>query len=190
MSTDDALMSNDDALMSTDDVQARADLARARLRSVLGLQEAVHVHAGLGATSMHSVACIQVHAFSCMHSVACTQLHAFRCMHSDACTQMHALRCVHAGSRSTRMHLSGHRMPSDAISGPSTPVEQDRVHKHAALEEPRLHAMREAIRAHHQWPVHTCGAGSGPQTCSPGRASRRQMTGRRRRAVWRTRPER
>ena len=89
-------MSTDDVLMSTDDVQAR-------LRSVLGLQEAAHVHAGSGSTSMHS----------------------------DACTQMRALRCMH----------------SDALSGPSAPVEQDRVHEHAIR-----HVIRDAITCHqHLW---------------------------------------
>ena len=150
-------MRTDDVLMSTDEVQARADLARARadlararsdlararLRSVLGLQEAAHVHAG--STSMHSDACTQMHALRCMHSDACNQMHALRCM----CTQMHALRCMH----------------SDACT--------------------QMRALRCT-----QWPERTCGARSGPRTCSPGRASRRQMTGGRRRAERRTRPER
>ena len=90
------------------------------------------MHAGLGATSMLSVACIQLHALSCMHSVACIQMHALRCMHSDACTQMRARRIA------IDAHAS--EWPSDAIRC-------------------------------HQWPVHTCGAGSGPHTCSPGRAT-------------------
>jgi hypothetical protein len=52
-------------------------------------------------------------------------------MHLDACTQMRALRCMH----------------SDALSGPSAPVEQDRVHEHAIR-----HVIRDAITCHqHLW---------------------------------------
>ena len=162
MSTDDVLMSTDGVLMSTDDVRARADLARARadlararLCGLLGLQEAVHVHAGSGSTSMHLDACTQMHALRCMHSDACTQMHALRCVHSDACTQMHSVGRAHLWSK-----IGSTNMQSGTSSGT-----QSRV-------------------------ISTCGARSGPRTCSPGRASRRQMTGGILRAERRTRPER
>jgi hypothetical protein len=129
MSTDDVLMSTDDVLMSTDDVQARADLARARLCSVLGLQEAAQDR----------------------DRRACTQMRALRCMHSDACTQMHALRCTQmpertcgAGSGPRTCNQARHQGRNHVSSAP---VEQDRVHEHAIR-----HVIRDAITCHqHLW---------------------------------------